>query len=91
MQYRLQFYLCESILVRYLHQVGNAVKTNESLRQYVDLGDLSSACVTKPETCGPEGGAISLWFKLDACVGGGIITSRSSSTGFHLACGGGLE
>ena len=62
------------------------MKTSKSLSQYVDVGNLSSACVTTSETCGPEVGAISLWFKLDACETGGMISSRlvRATTGLQL-------
>ena len=64
------------------------MKTNRDHDQYVDLGDLSAACITRPETCGPEGAAISFWFKLNSCGGtGGLISSTSSdTTGFTVAC-----
>ena len=77
-----------------LFQVGNAVKTDKGLYQYVDLGDLSAACITIPDTCGPEGGSISLWFKLEPCDGNmGLISSVATfGTGFSLSCNsGGLQ
>ena len=48
----------------------------------------SSARVTTSKKCGPEGAAISLWFKLDVCGTGGMITSRSvgATTGLQLNC-----
>ena len=38
--------------------------------------------MTRPETCGAAGGAISLWVKVIECVAdrGGIVSSRSSSS-----------
>ena len=75
----------------YLFQVGNSVKTTDSFSQYVDLGDLSAACITIPETCGPEGAAISFWFKLGSCgVNTGLISSATNGgtyeTGFSVSC-----
>ena len=60
-----------------LFSCGNAVRTDKDRNQYVDL---SIACITVPDTCGPEGATISLWFKIDTCIFGGLISSRSSST-----------
>ena len=54
---------------------------NRTNKQWVDLGDLSVACITRPETCGPEGAAISVWLRLDALsANSGIISSKGSST-----------
>ena len=66
----------------------NGVKTKRDQKQYIDLDDLSIACFTRPETCGPEGAAISLWFNLDACGSyGGIVSSATTNTsGFLIAC-----
>ena len=49
----------------------------------MDLGDLSAACITKPSTCGSDGGTVSLWVKM--IESGFIITSRSKdSEGFSV-------
>ena len=71
-----------------LFQVGNAIKTDKGLYQYVDLGDLSAACITIPDTRGPEGGSMSLWFKVEPCDGNmGLISSQATfCTGFSLSC-----
>ena len=68
--------------------MGNDVKTNRDQKQYIDLGDLSTACFTRPHTCGPEGAAISFWFNLDACGSyGGMVSSATADTsGFLIAC-----
>ena len=72
----------------HLFQVGHAVKTNKDDNQPIDLGYLVSACITLPETCGPEGAAISFWFKMSSPCYGGIITSASFyGSGFILECG----
>ena len=45
--------------------------------------------MTRPDTCGAAGGAISLWMKLIDCPpGGGIITTidDSDKTGFRFFC-----
>ena len=61
------------------------VRDNE---EWVDLGDLSVACITQPETCGPEGAAISVWLNLQDCPGNsGIISSlRYGTSGFAVYC-----
>ena len=62
---------------------------DRTLEQYVDLGNLSAACMTRPETC-ETGGTVTLWVKLLE-VGGfqGIITSldipRSDGFTFYLS------
>ena len=45
--------------------------------------------MTRPETCGVAGGAISLWLKVHECHNSaGIITTRENadSTGFNIYC-----
>ena len=72
-----------------LYQVGNAIKTNRALRQWVDLGDLSPfTCMTLPENCGPDGGALSAWIKLIDCPPGtGFLGSRTDYlTGLKTVC-----
>ena len=69
------------------YQVNNAL-TLDHTRQWVDLGIHTEACMTRPETC-TSGGAISVWVKVIACNGDGIISSHSSgiaSTGLVIAC-----
>ena len=59
-----------------------------SNRQYIHLEDLSEACITRPETRGPEGAAFTLWFKLGDFVDRqGIISSKSiGKSGFAVHC-----
>ena len=52
-------------------QFNYAVSTNSSQRQWVDLGIHTEACMTRPETCGAAGGAISVWLKINDCGDGG--------------------
>ena len=68
--------------------MGNGVKTNRDQKQYIDLDDLSIACFTRPETCAPEGAAISFWFNLDACgsYDGMVSSATADSSGFLVAC-----
>ena len=73
----------------YFFQVGFALKVNGDHRQYISLGFLVSACITIPETCGPEDAAISFWFKLPSSCDNysGIITSAPNvASGFVLEC-----
>ena len=48
-------------------QICNGVETDKTEYQYVNLGDLSDACITRPVTCGGEGATISLWLKVEHC------------------------
>ena len=58
------------------------------MQQYLELGDQSQACITIPESCGAQGGAISVWVKLIGCQnGGGIISSQDpSQSAVIIAC-----
>ena len=40
----------------------------EQRNQWVDLGIHTEACMTRPETCGAAGGAISMWVTCDWTV-----------------------
>ena len=71
-------------------QVNTAVKTDASQSQYIELGDLSYACITIPNSCGSQGGTASAWIKLITCASGGsaMVTSFSQvQSNFGLACG----
>lgn len=48
-------------------QICNGVETDKTEYQYVNLGELSDACITRPVTCGGEGATISLWLKVEHC------------------------
>ena len=60
-----------------MFKLNNAVYTDRSRYQSVELGDLSAhACLTIPESCGSAGAALSVWIKIEDCAGeGGIISS----------------
>ena len=53
---------------------------------WIDFGHHPDACVTKPETCGAAGGAISFWFKNVECpYPAGILNSLTGkTTGFDF-------
>ena len=70
-----------------LSQVGNGVKTDRLQTQYVDLGDLSAACMTNPVSCGISGGTVSLWVKSE-CDGGIISSAADGRQGFMVMCSG---
>ena len=59
-------------------------------RQWIDVGIHTEACMTKPETCGSAGGAVSFWINVVNCTGvlylGGLITTRTAGPGFHVFC-----
>ena len=69
-----------------LSQVNKAISTDNAQRQWVSLGNLSVACLTKAQTCGSAGGALSVWIKLGATdyPTGGIISSFDYSEGFQV-------
>ena len=66
----------------------NGVQTDKSLSQSVHLGDLSAACITKPSTCGSDGGTVSLWIKTTSCgESDGVISSMAwIGEGFNVMC-----
>ena len=65
-----------------------AVQTDHTQRRWVNLGDLSAACITIPDTCGPEGAAVVFWVKLIGPINGGNVFMLSMkqyySTGFFF-------
>ena len=70
-------------------QVNYAVSINRSNSQWIDLGVHTEACMTRPETCGAAGGAVSLWLRLtDGCANNkGLLTTRpDSGSGFAVYC-----
>ena len=72
----------------YFTQVNSALTLNRTNNQWVDLGIHTEACMTRPETCGAAGGAISLWINVIECpINGGIISSRAEgSSGSRIVC-----
>ena len=70
------------------YQVNNAWTLNHTNSQWVDLGIHTEACMTRPETCGAAGGAISLWLNvIDCSPGDGIISSYDYlRTGLIVFC-----
>ena len=71
--------------------MNKAVVTDPRLYQWIDLGILSEPCITLPDTCGPEGAAVSVWVKIHSCPSGyGLMSSLrySGKTGFLFFCNG---
>ena len=68
-----------------------AVETDHTQQRWADLGDLSAACITRPDTCAPEGAAIAFWVKLIGEVHSGdvFLTSRqdNQTSGFYFQIG----
>ena len=66
--------------------VNNAISTDSTQRQWVNLGNLSIACLTVPDTCGSAGGALSAWIKIGDTdfPTGGIISLFAYSEGFQV-------
>ena len=69
-------------------QFGQAIYLEIVTSDWVDLGNLSIACITRPETCGPEGAAVALWIKINTCnFPACVITSMiQQKTGFYICC-----
>ena len=68
--------------------MNTVVRTDHTVQQYLELGNQSQACITIPETCGSQGGTISVWIKPLGCQdGGGIISSQpQSQSAVVIAC-----
>ena len=56
-------------------QVNSALALDHMKRQWVDLGIHTEACMTRPETCGEAGGAISLWINVIECEDAAFIST----------------
>ena len=69
-------------------QINCALEVNHIMKQWIDLGIHTEACMTRPETCGAAGGAISLWMNIIDCpYDAGILSSHKSlTTGFRTIC-----
>ena len=81
--------LCLSLQLCFSIQVNQAVETDSSLKQWVDLEVLSTACITLPDTCGPEGAAVAVWVKMYECetFSDGFLSSYDPrTTGFMFFC-----
>ena len=59
-------------------------------KQWVDFGIHTEACMTRPETCGAAGGAISVWINILDGLGNkeGILSSlvKEWTTGSRIVC-----
>ena len=68
-------------------KVNSALTLDHTKKQYVYLGFHTEICMTRPETCGPAGGAISVWINLIESTCGGIISSLvQGSSGSVIDC-----
>ena len=69
------------------YQVNKALILDRTKSEWIDLGIHTEACMTRPETCGAAGGAISLWAKMIDCPSSaGIVSSYNSGTGLFIFC-----
>ena len=67
-------------------QVNKALALDHTQSQWVDLGIHTEACMTRPDTCGAAGGAISLWVIAIACSGGIVSSKVDGSSGSVIFC-----
>ena len=70
--------------------MNNALTLDGTMSQWADLGIHTEVCMTRPETCGEAGGAISMWVNVIGCQGwdGGIISTLGfGRTGAVIFCG----
>ena len=77
-------------------KINSAVSLDRTKNQWIDLGIHTEACMTRPETCGEAGGAISVWMRVidsptDNLYSYGIISTQQTSTkaGSGIYCFGG--
>ena len=69
--------------------MNTVVRTDRTMQQYLELGNQSQVCITIPDSCGTQGGTVSVWVKPLDCDadGGGIVTSQSQyQSSFIIAC-----
>ena len=72
--------------------MNKSVSLNKTFEQWVDLGVLPEACITRPETCSAAGAALSFWIKVtdydsDEDSTEGVLSSRTQNdepTGFVI-------
>ena len=70
-----------------IHQVNSALNLDRAKYQWVDLGIHPEACMTRPETCGGAGGAISFWLKtIDCPTDAGVISSYQFNRASRIFC-----
>ena len=75
------------VLITTCFQVNSALTLDHTKSQWVDLGFHTEACMTRPETCGAAGAAMSLWVNIIDCPPiSSIIYSDGSSTGSRIDC-----
>ena len=79
--------MCHCKLLHRLY-TGKAIRTNHTLRQSIYLGNLSDACITTSDTCGPEGAAVAFLMRVIDCPSyGGIMLPRDGyKGGFYVFC-----
>ena len=71
----------------FIFRKNNAVKLDATLREWLDLGIHTEACLTQPDTCSSTGGSVSMWIKIGPSTYTGIITTKQNSQnvrGFNL-------
>ena len=79
----------EKVLNEYIFliwfQMCKGVSVNLQQHQYVDLGDLSGACLTKISSC-TNGGSLSFWIKYSHPFGYAQVTwtKPRDKTGFEI-------
>ena len=66
------------------------VRVNHTQYQWVDLGDLSQACIAIPETCDTQGGTLSVWVRVYDCHAHSAVIGSASTkveqTNFMIMC-----
>ena len=68
-------------------KVNSALTLDHTKQQWVYLDFHTETCMTRPETCGAAGGAISVWINLIDCTHGGIISTLvQGSSGSVIDC-----
>ena len=72
----------------YFLQLNQAVQTNNAMSQWVDLGVVTDACMTRPDTC-TNGATMTIYIKDDDCNSPGVLSSIVSDfkhTGILTRC-----
>ena len=73
-------------MLRTFLQVNSALILDNTRKQWVDLGIHTEACMTRPETCGAAGRALSMWVNVIACSSNDGIISSLGPAGLWIFC-----
>ena len=69
------------MIILIFQQINFTLTLDHTKSQWVDLGIHTEVCMTRPDTCGAAGGAISVWVRMIDCRPNSFCGIISSITG----------